>query len=229
MKSKPIIAPPAGEGWSKTKPPRHSFLLVRPYSTLAGAKAALDNGGRFWNLFSSAGDDRVSKGELAKAAGVLLNEAKSFLFFDMAVTKLSADEKAQVVAMLTPKQARRYREHGPKTLSPAEVAKQPAKALVITEGVPKFLRQITILQQGVIMVGKATVPVTHRWPHDLYEVLDPFSGSPSGLRLAIWQNVTRLAEVPTRFGGRLWEFRIAEDQGETKELLLQPSYHTLLN
>ena len=43
---------------------------VVPYRTLGGAKRALDNGGRFFNLFAEADDGVVSGAELARAAGV---------------------------------------------------------------------------------------------------------------------------------------------------------------
>lgn len=134
MKSRRAGTPPAREGQTKATPPRLGFRLVRPYSTLAGAQAALDNGGRFFNLFARSGDARVSSSELSKAAGVLFDEAKCFLFFDMALARLSADEKSQVVAMLERKQAKRYREHGPRPVASAEAARQPAESTLITEG-----------------------------------------------------------------------------------------------
>ena len=40
---------------------------IRPYKTVRGATRALDNGGRFFNLFAKAGDDIVDSAELAKA------------------------------------------------------------------------------------------------------------------------------------------------------------------
>jgi hypothetical protein len=43
---------------------------LKPYRTVARARAALDNGGRFYNLLAIADDDRISKAELNKAAGV---------------------------------------------------------------------------------------------------------------------------------------------------------------
>ena len=42
---------------------------VIPYSTVEGAARALDNGGRFFNLFSRINDDVVDSSELSKAAG----------------------------------------------------------------------------------------------------------------------------------------------------------------
>ena len=43
---------------------------VIPYTNYAGAPEALDNGGRFYNIFTKAQDDEVSLVELAKVAGV---------------------------------------------------------------------------------------------------------------------------------------------------------------
>lgn len=212
----------------KADPPRRGFRLVRPYSTLAGAKAALDNGGRFYHLLARSGDERVAKSELAKAAGVMFDEKGAFVFLDMALAKLSAEEKSQVVAMLGSRQAKRYRERGPRTVSATAAAREPAGATLIVEGVPRFLREITVLQAGMIMVGKVTVPVTHQWPHDLYELRERGSASISTLALAVWHHTGRLDAVPTRFGGLLALHRVKAARGETKERMLLPSYYTPL-
>lgn len=47
---------------------------VQPYRTERGLLKALDNGGRFFNIFTKAGDAQITRAELAKAA----------LFFEMA-------------------------------------------------------------------------------------------------------------------------------------------------
>ena len=206
---------PAPEGVTKAEPPRRGFRLVRPYSTLSGAKAALDNGGRFYHLIARGGDGRIAKSELSKAAGVVLGERETFVFFDMALAKLSAAEKAEVVAMLGARVAKRYRERGPRHGSP-----KAASPAVITEGVPRFVERITILQTGMIMVGKVMVPVTHKLPHDRYDL--------DGLALAIWHKEARLAAVPTRFGGKASQERVQKAKGEAKELLFLPSYYTPL-
>jgi len=217
------------EGQMSAKPPRRGFKLIRPYSTLAGAKAALDNGGRFYHLIALSGDGKLAKSEISKAAGVVFDEAGSFVFFDMALASLSADEKAQVVAMLGPKLARRYRDRGPRHVRVKDAAGLLAGKPVITEGVPRFERQITILQTGMIMVGKVMVPVTHQLPYDLYELRDPASSSASGFGLAIWNHKERLPEVPTRFGGRVSLERVKTKTGEEKQKLLVPAFHTPLD
>jgi hypothetical protein len=42
---------------------------IEPYKTVRGAAKALDNGGRFYNLLTQAGDKVVDAGELARADG----------------------------------------------------------------------------------------------------------------------------------------------------------------
>ena len=42
---------------------------LKAYRTVVGARATLDNGGRFYDLIAMADDNRITKGELAKAAG----------------------------------------------------------------------------------------------------------------------------------------------------------------
>ena len=57
---------------------------VHPYKTEGGLLKALDNGGRFFNIFTRASDDRITRAELAKAAGVFGSKPKAVLFLEMA-------------------------------------------------------------------------------------------------------------------------------------------------
>ena len=52
---------------------------LRPYLTVHGLTKAIDNGGRFYNLFTAADDAVVSRGELAKAASVFSENAQVLL------------------------------------------------------------------------------------------------------------------------------------------------------
>ncbi|MFN0009157.1 MAG: hypothetical protein ACKVXR_14735 [Planctomycetota bacterium] len=219
----------AQEGRASATPPRRGFSLVRPYSTLAGAKAALDNGGRFYHLIARGGDGKLAKSELSKAAGVIFDEAGSFVFFDMALASLRSEEKAQVVAMLGPKVARRYKDRGPRHVTVKDASGVLAGKSVIIEGVPRFERSITILQTGMIMVGKVMVPVTNQLPHDLYTLRNSGSASGPSLGLIVWNHKSRLLEVPTRFGGRMMLERVKTATGEEKQKLLVPAFHTPLD
>lgn len=57
---------------------------VQPYRTERGLLKILDNGGRFFNIFTRAGDDQITRAELAKAAGTFGSAPKAALFFEMA-------------------------------------------------------------------------------------------------------------------------------------------------
>ena len=62
---------------------------LKPYRTMHDLRTAIDNGGGFYNLFASADDQVVSRGELAKAAGVFTAGTRAFLFLEMATQELS--------------------------------------------------------------------------------------------------------------------------------------------
>jgi hypothetical protein len=66
---------------------------VRPYRTIQCARKSLDNGGRFYHLWTKSGDDVVDAGELARAAGVYSSDIKAFLHFEMVLMDLPADQK----------------------------------------------------------------------------------------------------------------------------------------
>ena len=94
---------------------------IRAYKTVRGAKRALDNGGRFFNLFAKAGDDIVDSAELAKAAGVYSTGMRAFLYFEMALIELPPVERAEVVSRLSPDLELRYQANRPKILAPSSV------------------------------------------------------------------------------------------------------------
>jgi hypothetical protein len=70
---------------------------ILPYKTLQGALNALDNGGRFYNVFTKAKDEVITDNELYKAAGVSSGKAQAFLFFELALLNLPDTDKNQVI------------------------------------------------------------------------------------------------------------------------------------
>ena len=93
-----------------------------PYKTLRGAQKALDNGGRFFNLFSAAADNVVDPSELAKASGSLSLGTKAFLFFEMALLDLPPEERAETTALLSPDLRKRFENERPSSLLPYEIS-----------------------------------------------------------------------------------------------------------
>lgn len=75
---------------------------VHPYKTAGGLLKALDNGGRFFNIFTRAGDDKITRSELAKAAGEFGSTPKAVLFFEMAQQALAPLARTRASTHLWP-------------------------------------------------------------------------------------------------------------------------------
>ncbi|MGD8499894.1 MAG: hypothetical protein PVJ86_04560, partial [Phycisphaerales bacterium] len=87
---------------------------IVPYKTLQGALKALDNGGRFYNVFAKARDEVITDSELYKAAGVFSRQTHAFLFFELALSDLSEAGRDQVIQHLSPELRSSYLEQRPK-------------------------------------------------------------------------------------------------------------------
>ena len=94
---------------------------IQPYQTAWGARKALDNGGRFYNLWTQAGDNVIDGGELARAAGVHSSDMRAFLHFEMALMDLSEQQKTEVRSLLSPALQARLQESRPRVLKPSVV------------------------------------------------------------------------------------------------------------
>jgi hypothetical protein len=107
----------------------------RPYKTVEGARRALDNGGRLFDLLSSRDDGVVSAGELKRASGAL-NKHIAFLYFDLVCSLLPRDELKNMVARFDDRLRADYREARPRWLSLRELWARPRPGTcVVLEGV----------------------------------------------------------------------------------------------
>ena len=117
---------------------------VVPYKTMSGALKALDNGGRFYNIFTKSDDGTIKGAELLKAAGVHSGRDQGFLFFNLAVSQLSDSEQRTIFSRLDPDLCSQYPKHAPKrlTIEDFERSVKPTQSVVV-EGYPKFLEDKT--------------------------------------------------------------------------------------
>jgi len=134
---------------------------VVPYKTARGLERALDNGGRWFNVFTRAGDGKVTADELGKAAGAWDDET-SQLFLALAWVLLEEEERAHILdALLESSFAERMRFFGPVWLRAHQVAEMEPRFGVILEGT--FLRvrdrriETTVLVP--MMVNNALLPM----------------------------------------------------------------------
>jgi len=113
---------------------------IKLYKTLLGALRALDNSGRFYNLFARSGDDIVDQAELAKAAGVYSAGVKAFLQFEMKTMDLPPEQKDEITTWLSPELIDKYIAQRPAVLKPSSVESQGhVDKVTIVSGYPIFM------------------------------------------------------------------------------------------
>lgn len=205
---------------------------VIPYKQFGGALEDLDNGGRFYNIFTKAKDEEVSSVELAKAAGVFLDKQKMFLFYEMAVHDLGESDKRDLLDSLSDDLQVTYGEHRPMTLLPSEAdSKGVASKSAILTGYPRFVEDKTVFNGFVfvpVSTGKMTtfamIPIMDRY--DIYELKDESSSEKTFI--ANVRGSKRLPVELSRFGGILKETSL-DKEGEKKDrLFLEALYYTQL-
>ncbi len=204
---------------------------VTPYSTRQGAARALDNGGRFYNIFTAAGDHVVSKAELSKAAGVLGGYDGAFLFFELATAGLTSRHREDLVGLFEPTLRQRYRRSRPDSLKPSEfnASCEAGEPYIVESRSSRRQGEETI--DGVIMIatmiGKtpSVMPMPVSTVYDVLEVFDDPAPSGPGC-LVFLKKGTKVPAGPIRWGGMSRRM----EKGKTGEhrLYLEPAYYTPL-
>jgi hypothetical protein len=202
---------------------------IKPYQTAWGARRALDNGGRFYNLWTQAGDNVIDAGELARAAGVHSPDVKAFLHFEMALTDLAEAQKAEVRSLLSPALQNRLQRSRPRVLDPSAVESEGAAGVpAIVTGYPSFVEDRTQLQAFIIMVTPVITMIPIMDQFDVYEVYDtPEQTGPRTL-LATVRGSKPLDGIYARFGGVLKELQFEDKTGKNHGLYLEAMYYTPL-
>ena len=202
---------------------------LKPYQTVWGARRALDNGGRFYNLWTQAGDNVVDTGELARAAGVHSSDMRAFLHFEMALMDLPEQHKAEVRSLLSPSLKNRFQKNRPRVLNPSMVESRGASGVpAIVTGYPSFVEDRTQLQGFIVMVTPviAMIPIVDLF--DVYEVYDTPERIEPRTVIATVRGSKRLDGVYSRFGGVLRELQFEDKTGKDHGLYLEAMYYTPL-
>jgi hypothetical protein len=202
---------------------------IRPYQTAQGAKRALDNGGRFYNLFSQAGDDVVEGSELARAAGVVSADAKAFMHFQMALMELPERQQAEVQALLSLNLREKLEAKRAQVLLPSRVeAEAGAGQAAIITGYPFFVEDKSQFTGFIIIVTPVLAMIPIFEMYDVYEVFDTPARTERRTVLATVRGSNRLDVVPYRFGGMLKELQFEDKTGKDHGLYLEAIYYTPL-
>jgi hypothetical protein len=202
---------------------------IQPYQTVWGARRALDNGGRFYNLWAQAGDNVVDAGELARAAGVHSSDMRAFVHFEMALMDLPEEQKAEVRSLLSPALQNRLQKSRPRVLNPSVVESEAAAGVpAIVTGYPSFVEDRTQFQAFIVLVTPVITLIPIMDQFDVYEVYDTPDMVGSRTVIATARGSARLDGVYSRFGGVLKELRFEDKTGKEHGLYLETMYYTPL-
>lgn len=199
---------------------------IKPYPTLHDAIRALDNGGRFYNLFTRPADDLIEPAELARAARTFSADAIAFLYFDIALMALTPNEQARLLSMFSPELAARYDASRPRHLAPAaaESVARPGQPVILS-GHAVLVRDRTQLRNILVKVGPATVtPISDQ--ADLYEVFATSDSDPPRALVAVPRRTPDLDRTVRTFGGILQEYILDAKSQKKRGLYLQAAYYT---
>lgn len=208
---------------------------VIPFTSREELSAAIDNGGRFYNLFSTADDQVVSKAELAKAAGVIAAGQVALMFLDLAANDLSETDRNEMISTLEPGLRDRFHDVVRSRLSPSNVESEgEAGDCVIVEGFTKRLREKSQFT-GFIMipniVGGITtftmIPIFEMF--DVYEFFDEIESNSTGTVVAATAGSDFPDGTRIRFGGHIRSLEVEDESTRTHKLYLEASYFTRLS
>lgn len=200
---------------------------IKPFQTLTALKKAWDNGGRFYNFFAAANDEKVTRAELAKAAGVFTASITAFLYLEMTKQDLSEKDQATALSLLEPKLRASFEKKKPLRVSPTMVDKnhKPGEAVIVA-GYARELERKKMFKGFImvpILIGKVMIPMMIPI-HDLYSVIEIFDNekmkSPAAIVCTPAKKKIDLSG-PIQFGGVLKELRNQTKEPPTHPLFLE--------
>jgi hypothetical protein len=202
---------------------------VAPYKNINDAMRSLDNGGRFYNLFTKAEDGLISQAELSKIGGIFNDKQKAVLFLEVSLSKLKRTEKEIIISKLDEKLRIAYVKYKAQNLLPSEV---PEKGIlssnIILTGIPKLIDSKADFNGFImipIMVDKITmfsmIPLIDAY--DVYELRDKKSSET--FIIAHSKSSKKLPSEKMSIAGVLK--KLEKNEKEKQKTFLEASYHSM--
>jgi len=176
----------------------------------------------------------VSRGELAKAAGVFTAGMTAFLFLEMAQQNLSVEDQQAVTNLLETKLRKQFLRVRPLTLAPSAVEKEGVEGnSAIVCGFPRFVEnrnQFKGLVMIPVMVGKVMVPIMVPIfdKFDVYEVFDDKHMKKPNSMVATVRGKRLELDGPIRFGGVLRKLGFEDKTQKTHQYFLETLFYSKL-
>jgi len=203
---------------------------IVPYQSGEAALEALDNGGRFYNIFTAASDGEITAAELAKVAGSFMDFQRMFLYLDLATEHLSEPDRATVVAALSADLRQSYDLERPRHFTVSEACDHgvPAQSAIVA-GTPRHVDSRTRFSYFMmipVQTGNVSsmmmVPIMDQY--DVYEVRDEAQGT--DYLVAHGRGVDRLPEVRMQLAGVIKELQQNDESTGDHRHFLDLIYYT---
>ena len=204
--------------------------LITPYKTKHGALKSLDNGGKFYNIFTTPDDGVISQAEVAKVVGVS-SPAKAFLFLELALLGLLESDRESIFQRLGPKLTKARQKHRIQKFSIGSF-KESCKpgTCAIVSGYPSFLEDKTQFQGMImipIMTGKVmtmmSIPIMDRF--DVYQLYQNGSHTGAHSIIATVRGSKRLPNRRTTFAGLSKKLNFKTKAKNPHNIILEASFY----
>ncbi len=201
---------------------------IIPYQHITEALTQLDNGGRFFNLFTKAEDGQISAAELSKVAGMFNERQKLVLFLELSMSQLPKEDQISIIAKLDDKLRKDFLKYKAQELMASEAeARGVLSTNAIITGVPTIKGSKSEFK-GMILIpistGKAMtfVPVPIIDQYDIYEVRDDQSSQT--FLIAHYRGKGKLPAEKIKVAGVIKELEIKTDNVKGHQKFLEINY-----
>lgn len=200
------------------------------YKSVTEALEALDNGGRFYNLFTSGDDEVISLAEVGKVAGIIVDHQKSILFLDLSISDLGQKEADVVLGKMDSSLQSAWQKYKSGKFTPSEaISGAGINSNAIITGIPRLTDARSALSGFVlisILVNKVPVmmPVPITDEYDIYEIRDE-AGSDAFL-IAHSRSDEKLPEKAIKAAGLIKELFTEEGETDPSKKFLEVLYYS---
>lgn len=215
-----------------SNPKLNLMKQIIPYQNITEALAQLDNGGRFYNLFSKAEDGEITAAELSKVAGIFNERQKLVLFLELSMSHLPKEDQVSIISKLDDKLRKDFLKYKAQELMASEAEERGVLSTnVIITGVPK-VKESKSEFVGLVLIPISTgkvmtfVPVPIMDQYDVYEVRDDHSSET--FLIAHHRSKEKLPPEKIKVAGVLKELEVKVDQVKGHQKFLEINYFQLL-
>ena len=202
---------------------------ITPYQNITEALTQLDNGGRFYNLFTKAEDGEINAAELSKVAGMFNEKQKLVLFLELSMSHLSKQDQVEIISKLDDQLRKDFLKYKAQELMASEAEERGVLASnAIITGVPK-VKESKSEFKGIVLIPISTgkvltfVPIPIIDQYDVYEIRDDYSSET--FLIAHYRGRDKLPAEKIKVAGVLKKLEVTINGVKSFQKFLEVNYY----